>query len=123
MATKAVKTEKKAKPVKAPKAVVATAVKSSVLAAGSKMVILNPRITEKATMQAEQSIYTFNVAVNATKSEVEKAVKELFKVTPKKVRMVTIHARKVVVRGKRGTHAGGKKALVYLKKGDKISFV
>ena len=99
------------------------AMKSSVLAPSAKMVILNPRITEKATMLAEQSVYTFNVAIRATKSEVEKAIKELFKVTPKKVRMITIRSRKVVVRGKRGTQAGGKKALVYLKKGDKINFI
>ncbi len=90
---------------------------------GSNGVIRNPRITEKATMQAEKNIYTFDVTPAATKSEVIKAVKSLFKVTPTKVAMVTIRQKYVVVRGKNGLKAGGKKALVYLKKGDKLEFI
>ena len=87
-------------------------------------VIGSPRITEKATMLAERgNVYTFNVARTATKPEIAKAVKALYKVTPIKVSIVTLHPRKVVVRGKRGMQSGGKKALVYLKKGDKLSLV
>ena len=86
-------------------------------------VIKNPRITEKATMVAEKNVYTFDVIEKATKQEVAKAVKELFKVTPTKIAMITIKQKKVTVRGKKGMKKGGKKALVYLKKGDKIEFV
>lgn len=96
---------------------------SKVLLSSPSLLIKNPRITEKATMLAESAIYTFNVAVNATKPEIIKAVKALFKVTPRKIRMITVHPRSVTVRGKRGTQSGGKKALIYLKKGDKINFV
>lgn len=86
-------------------------------------VIKNPRITEKAAMLAAQNVYTFDVAPNATKSEVIKAIKMLYKFTPVKVNIATIRPKKVVVRGRIGTKAGGKKAVVYLKKGDTIQFV
>ena len=105
------------KAVKAKKVAESAAVSPSL-----SSVIINPRVTEKATMKAEHSVYTFNVSVRATKPEIVKAVKQLFKVTPEKVHVITIHPKKVVIRGKRGMKAGGKKALVYLKKGDKINF-
>jgi large subunit ribosomal protein L23 len=86
-------------------------------------IIKNPRITEKATIVAEGACYTFDVAKNATKKEIEKAVTALYKVTPRMVRTVTMKPHKVMPRGKRGkvgSTGGGKKAYVYLKKGDKI---
>lgn len=85
--------------------------------------IVRPRITEKATQVAEGNVYTFNIAPNATKTEVKEAIVKLYKVTPLKVNVVKIRARKVFVRGKRGVTAGGRKAYVYLKKGDKIELM
>ena len=86
-------------------------------------VLLNPRITEKASLLAESNVYTFDVAPKTTKSEIAKAVKAAYKVTPLKVRTVTIPKKTTAPRGRRGkpgTTGGGKKAYVYLKKGDKI---
>ena len=86
-------------------------------------ILKNPRITEKATVLAEQNAYTFDVAINATKKEIEKAVKALYKVTPLHVRTVRVVSKKVMPRGRRGkigATSAGKKAYVYLKKGDKI---
>jgi large subunit ribosomal protein L23 len=86
-------------------------------------IIKNPRITEKATTLVENRAYTFDVAKNATKKEIEKAIKTLYKVTPEAVRTVKIPTKKVYPRGRRGnvgSKGGGKKAYVYLKKGDKI---
>ena len=83
-------------------------------------VILNPRITEKATQIAEGNVYTFNITPNATKIQVKEAIKQLYKVTPIKVNVIKIRQRKVIVRGKRGVQAGGRKAYVTLKKGDTI---
>lgn len=85
--------------------------------------IVRPRITEKATQVAENNVYTFNIAPTATKTQVKEAVQKLYKVTPLKVNVVKIRARKVFVRGKRGVTAGGRKAYVYLKKGDKIELM
>ena len=84
--------------------------------------ILRPRITEKAGIMSEtQNIYTFEVSKNSTKDSVSKEVINLYKVTPTKVRIINLPARKVLVRGKKGTQSAIKKALVYLKKGDKIN--
>ena len=88
------------------------------------IVIKNPRITEKASFMSETSnVYTFDITKGATKKWVANAVKNLYKVVPVKVNVVTIRAKKVFVRGKMGAKAGGKKAYVYLKKGDKIEIV
>ena len=83
-------------------------------------IIKQPRVTEKATVSSEQGAYVFEVFPKATKGEIARAVKELYEVTPTKVRVATIPHKQVMVRGKRGVNGGGKKAYVYLKKGDKI---
>lgn len=85
--------------------------------------IKNPRVTEKASFVSEQNVYTFNVEKNANKTEISKAIKALYKVTPVKINIVNIPKKKVVVRGKPGSRGGGKKAMVFLKKGDKIEIV
>ncbi len=86
--------------------------------------LLRPRITEKAgIMNESNNVYTFEVAKNSTKHTIANEIKALYKVTPSKVRIVNIPARNVIVRGKKGTQSAIKKALVYLKKGDKINIV
>lgn len=82
--------------------------------------IKNPRVTEKASMYFEKNVYTFDVSEDANKSEIKKAIFTLYKVKPVKVNIVTIPKKQVFVRGKKGVKNGGKKALVYLKEGDKI---
>lgn len=79
------------------------------------------RITEKAALGAEKGAYTFNVENNANKNEVKKAIKLIYGVTPARVSIIQITAKKVVRRGKIGTKSAGKKAVVFLKKGDKIT--
>ena len=86
-------------------------------------IIKNPRITEKASFAEGQNVYTFHVATSATKSEIVKAVFALYKVKPIKVNVLAIPKKKVFSRGQVGAKGGGKKALVYLKKGDKIEFI
>lgn len=86
-------------------------------------VIIRPRITEKATIVQEGNVYVFEVFSDATKSKVSKAIKEIYKVEPKKVNVVNSPSKKVFIRGKIGTKSGVKKAYVYLKEGDKIEIV
>lgn len=87
-------------------------------------VLSSPRITEKASAQAaEGNVYVFNVDRAATKFAIKKAVQELYKVTPVKVATVNIPSKTVFVRGKYGQTKQGKKAYIYLKKGDTIEFV
>lgn len=86
-------------------------------------VLRNPRITEKATMHQEKNMYTFDIAERATKSDVKNAVRALYGVLPRKVRVVTVLAkqRRNARTGTRGVTRGGKKAYVYLKKGETIT--
>ncbi len=87
-------------------------------------IIRKPRITEKATLLNERAnAYVFNVSVRATKSEIAKAVKALYKVTPIRVNVTQIKRKYITVKGKRGVTGGGKKAVVYLKKGETITLM
>ncbi|MBU0999284.1 50S ribosomal protein L23 [Patescibacteria group bacterium] len=86
-------------------------------------IIKNPRITEKASFSAEQNVYTFDITASANKTEIKKAIFTLYKVKPVKVNVLTVPKKNVMWKGKKGTKGGGRKALVYLKKGDKIEFI
>jgi large subunit ribosomal protein L23 len=84
--------------------------------------IKGPRITEKSAISAEKNVYTFNVAQNANKNEIKKAIKFIYGVTPINVAVTQIAKKTVTRRGITSVKQGGKKAVVYLKKGDKIIF-
>lgn len=88
-------------------------------------VLLHPRVTEKATVLSERNIYTFDVAPRATSKDIVLALKKVYGVVPVKVNIVTIPSKKVRVRSKNtfGVKPGGKKAYVYLKKGEVIDTV
>lgn len=80
-------------------------------------------MTEKTTALTESNIYCFEVAPRATKPQIERAISELYGVKPI---MVNITKRPPKIRqrgGVRGTKPALKKALVYLKEGDKITIV
>jgi large subunit ribosomal protein L23 len=84
-------------------------------------IILAPRITEKASAQSTANAYTFVVAKNATKHSVASEIKKQYKVTPTAINITNMPTRNTFIRGKFGTQAGIKKAIVFLKKGDTIA--
>lgn len=86
-------------------------------------VLIRPRITEKATDLSGRSVYAFEVLKGATKKEIEKAFFSLYKTKPVKVAILATPAKVVFRRGKWGRVAGGKKAYVFLKKGETIELV
>jgi large subunit ribosomal protein L23 len=87
-----------------------------------KSVLLSPRLTEKAALaQNKQNVYVFNVSLDANKKSVEQSIKAEYKVTPLKVRMTRIASKPLMFRGRPGKKSAGKKAYVYLKKGDTIA--
>lgn len=88
----------------------------------SNPLIQSPRITEKSAIEAEKGVYTFNVSTNANKNEIKKAINVLYGVKPVRVAITKIADKKVVRKGIEGVKRGGKKAVVHLKKGDKITF-
>ena len=80
------------------------------------------RITEKSAIDAERGVYTFNVARIANKNELKKAINFVYGVTPERISITQIAEKNVTRRGITSTKQGGKKAVVHLKKGDKITF-
>ena len=86
-------------------------------------VIVRPRVTEKATDLTGGNAYTFDVAVWANKFLIKKAVEKLYKVKPVRIAVVAVPGKNIIVRGRKGFKTGGKKAIVYLKKGDTIKII
>lgn len=87
-------------------------------------ILIAPWFSEKALIATEKGMYTFAVPKGVNKLEVAQAVKELYKVTPKAVRIVNLPGARVSMRSRRGVgiRAARRKAYVYLKKGDTIQF-
>jgi len=83
-----------------------------------------PHVTEKATNLEEHNTYVFKVYREANKSEIKKAVHEVYGVDVKNVNIVNVHPKKRRV-GKKGEgwRKGYKKAFVSLEKGQKIEIL
>ncbi len=86
-------------------------------------VIRSVRITEKGAVGAEHNAYIFNVSPRATKPLIKKAISTIYKVTPVKVTILRTPGKATFVKGRKGKTAGGKKAYVFLKKGDQIQVI
>jgi large subunit ribosomal protein L23 len=89
-------------------------------------VLVRPHVTEKASDLSGKNVYAFDVHSRANKMDVRRAIEGLYKVKPIKVAIINEHGKQSknyrtgrVQMKKRAN----KKALVYLKKGDKIEFV
>ena len=118
------KTEEKIEKTKDLKLAVTDAKSGILHQHASGVVIIRPRITEKASLKAEsENVYVFEVSDKANKNTIKRAVHDLYKVHPTKVRITRISSKQVFVRGKWGVKSGGKKAYVYVKKGDKIEII
>ncbi|WP_028830010.1 50S ribosomal protein L23 [Proteocatella sphenisci] len=77
-------------------------------------IIIRPVITEQSMTQAQDKKYTFIVAKNSNKTEIKKAVQEIFKVKVEKVNTMN-YAGKTKRMGKNeGKTSSFKKAVVTL---------
>ena len=87
-------------------------------------IIRAPWFSEKALIATEKGVYTFDVPKSATKAHIAGAIKEIYKVEPRKIRIANLPAKRKAMRTKRGvgTRASRRKAYVYLNKGDTIQF-
>ena len=88
-------------------------------------VIRAPWLSEKALIATEKGVYTFLVPPRATKADIAGAIKEIYNVSPRMVRVVNLPGKRKMLRTRRGTgtRAARRKAYVYLNKGDSIQFV
>ena len=95
------------KKVKAEKKIVATA--------GAFDILRRPIITEKAAKLSEKNGVAFEVAANATKEDVERAVEAVYNVKPTKINIVVAKGKVKSFRGRNsGTQRTVKKAYVTL---------
>ncbi len=91
--------------------------------ASNAHILRHARITEKATIHSMSGVYVFDVASKATKRDIVKAMRDVYNVTPQKVRVASIPTKTTRSQktGITGVKRGGKKAYVYLKKGETIT--
>src|SRR5262245_5566147 len=86
-------------------------------------IILKPLVTEKGTHQSTRyNSYTFEVSPIATKTQIWKAVEDLFHVRVEAVRTQNRKGKTVRFRMTEGSQARWKKAIVTLHADDRIEF-
>ena len=83
-------------------------------------VIVSPVITEKSTMASESNQVIFNVARNATKPAIKRAVEALFGVKVTAVNTLVRKGKTKRFRGIAGRQSDVKKAVVTLAEGQSI---
>ena len=83
-------------------------------------ILMRPLLTEKAALLESQGKYVFEIARHATKPEVKKAIESLFHVTVEHVNILNRKGKPRVVKRRRGSTPGYRKAVVSVKEGDKI---
>ena len=83
-------------------------------------VIVSPVITEKSTLASEQNKVVFNVARDASKPEIKRAVEDLFGVKVTAVNTVIRKGKVKRFRGFKGKQSDVKKAMVTLAEGQSI---
>lgn len=85
-------------------------------------IIVKPHITEKSTsLRVDENKYVFVVHKDANKIMIKDAVRRLFGVEPISVSVINKKGKRRRVRYKYGFTSSFKKAIVTLKKGDKIA--
>jgi large subunit ribosomal protein L23 len=82
--------------------------------------IRRPIITEKSTLASEHGAVVFEVAMDATKPEIKKAIEALFNVKVKAVNTTVTKGKVKRFRGRPGTRRDVKKAYVTLADGNTI---
>lgn len=86
-------------------------------------VLIKPVLTEKSmTLTAEQNKYTFDVDVNANKTEVKQAVEAMFDVKVEKVNIMNVKPKKKRMGRYEGKTKRRRKAIVKLAEGSTIDY-
>ena len=82
--------------------------------------IVSPVITEKATSLSEFNKIVFRVHKGSSKNSIKKSIEKIFKVNVIKINTINLRGKTKLVRGKKSSRSGYKKAIVTLKKGQSI---
>lgn len=90
------------------------------MAKDARKIIIRPIITEHSYDVMEYNVYTFEVAKDANKIEIAKAVEEIFDVNVVKVNTLNVKPKPKRMRYQRGYTRTWKKAMVTLAEGESI---
>ena len=82
--------------------------------------IVSPVITEKATTLSEFNKMVFRVHKNSSKNSIKRSIEKIFKVNVIKINTINLKGKTKLVKGKKSSRPGYKKAIVTLKKGQSI---
>ncbi|MBZ1345086.1 MAG: 50S ribosomal protein L23 [Candidatus Nealsonbacteria bacterium] len=83
-------------------------------------ILKSPHITEKATDLTKENQYVFKVFSKTNKTEIKKAVENFYKVDVLDVKIINLQPKKRKLGKISGWRAGYKKAIIKIKKGQKI---
>lgn len=83
-------------------------------------IIIKPVLSEKSTVLNTEGKYVFRVPMKTNKHIIKKAIKEIFKVNAETVNIIRVRGKRKRVRYNYGFTPAWKKAIVTLKKGEKI---
>lgn len=84
-------------------------------------VLIKPVVTEKATLLAEKNKYVFKVSKKSNKKQIKSAIKEIYNVDAENVNIINVRSKRKGVRFRfKGFTPAWKKAIVTVKKGDKL---
>ncbi|NCO05287.1 MAG: 50S ribosomal protein L23 [Candidatus Magasanikbacteria bacterium] len=84
------------------------------------IVLVRPLLTEKALMGESNSVYSFVVSSKATKVDIKNAVRDVYGIMPRKVRVLNMDGKSVRFGLRQGRRQDWKKAIISLPKGKTI---
>lgn len=86
-------------------------------------IVRKPILSEKAYKQMEKGIYVFQVSKNSSKKQIASEIKKQFNVEVVKVNVLKTapKSKRIAKTRKQAQVGGGKKAMVYLAKGQNIA--
>ena len=119
------KKEEKEKPETRPLPEVKPAVKrpKKRISGKASQILYSPHVTEKTTAMEGENKYVFKVLPRTNKNEIKKAIEGLYGVDVIGVRIINIPKRKRRLGKQKGWRKGYKKAIVKIKKGQKIEIL
>lgn len=94
--------------------------KQSKPAGSSSDAVKTPHISEKSTNLGQDNQYVFKVSASANKLEIARSIEKRYKVSVRSVNVITIPKKKRRLGKIEGFKKGYKKAIVTIKKGQKI---
>jgi len=88
----------------------------------SRDIILSPVVSEKSYAAVQNNRYSFFVDIRGKKSEIKRAIEDIFKVKVLKISTMNIKSKPKRLGRSLGTSSCKKRAVVTLSKKDKIDF-